>query len=78
MILVQQTEQTCPKVKDFRALYQKVITDKHEDVMAKFGAILATGLLDAGGRNVTISLMSKSGQKQMGGIVGMAVFTHFW
>ena len=42
MILVQQTEQTCPKVKDFRALYQKVITDKHEDVMAKFGAILAT------------------------------------
>ena len=47
-------------------------------VMAKFGAILATGLLDAGGRNVTISLMSKSGQKQMGGIVGMAVFTHFW
>ena len=27
MILVQQTEQTCPKVKDFRALYAKVITD---------------------------------------------------
>ena len=24
MILVQQTEQTCPKVKDFRALYTKV------------------------------------------------------
>merc|ERR1719232_2148320 len=36
MILVQQTEQTCPKVKDFRALYTKVISDKHEDVMAKF------------------------------------------
>merc|ERR1712096_90706 len=32
MILVQQTEQTCPKVKDFRALYTKVISDKHEDV----------------------------------------------
>ena len=28
-------------MKDFRALYQKVITDKHEDVMAKFGAIMA-------------------------------------
>jgi 26S proteasome regulatory subunit N2 len=24
MILVQQTEQTCPKVKDFRQLYTKV------------------------------------------------------
>merc|ERR1719369_1487499 len=46
MILVQQTDQTCPKVKDFRALYTKVISDKHEDVMAKFGAILAQGIID--------------------------------
>merc|ERR1712062_393728 len=61
MILVQQTEQTCPKVKDFRALYSKVISDKHEDVMAKFGAILAQGIIDAGGRNVTVSLQSRTG-----------------
>merc|ERR1711936_1467007 len=60
MILVQQTEQTCPKVKDFRALYAKVISDKHEDVMAKFGAILAQGIIDAGGRNVTVSLQSRT------------------
>lgn len=45
MILIQQTEVTCPKVKEIRALYAKVIVDKHEDVMAKFGAILAQGLL---------------------------------
>jgi 26S proteasome regulatory subunit N2 len=36
------------QVKDFRALYAKVIVDKHEDVMAKFGAILAQGIIDAG------------------------------
>jgi len=35
-------------VKDFRALYAKVIVDKHEDVMSKFGAILAQGIIDAG------------------------------
>merc|ERR1719319_331364 len=78
MILVQQTEQTCPKVKDFRALYQKVISDKHEDVMAKFGAILAQGIIDGGGRNVTVSLQSRIGHTNMLGVVGMLVFTQYW
>merc|ERR1719384_1288936 len=78
MILVQQTEQTCSKVKDFRALYAKVITDKHEDVMAKFGAILAQGIIDAGGRNVTVSLQSRTGHTSMLGVVGMLVFTQYW
>jgi len=78
MILVQQTEQTCPKVKDFRALYQKVISDKHEDVMAKFGAILAQGIIDAGGRNVTVCLQSRTGHTNMLGVVGMLVFTQYW
>ncbi len=36
------------QVKDFRSLYAKVITDKHEDVMSKFGAVLAQGIIDAG------------------------------
>merc|ERR1711881_712471 len=69
---------TCPKVKDFRALYAKVISDKHEDVMAKFGAILAQGIIDAGGRNVTVSLQSRTGHTSMLGVVGMLVFTQYW
>merc|ERR1712064_110617 len=77
-ILVQQTEQTCPKVKDFRALYTKVISDKHEDVMAKFGAILAQGIIDSGGRNVTVSLQSRTGHTNMMAVVGMLVFTQYW
>merc|ERR1740139_1395730 len=79
MVLMQNSEHgDDSKQAEHRKRLAKVVGDKHEEVMAKFGAILATGLLDAGGRNVTISLISKSGQKQMGGIVGMAVFTHFW
>ncbi|XP_071440392.1 26S proteasome non-ATPase regulatory subunit 1-like [Hetaerina americana] len=78
MILIQQTEVLCPKVKDFRALYAKVIADKHEDVMAKFGAILAQGIIDAGGRNVSVSLQSRTGHTSMVSVVGMLVFTQYW
>ncbi|XP_040568295.1 26S proteasome non-ATPase regulatory subunit 1 [Lepeophtheirus salmonis] len=78
LILIQHTEFTCPKVKDFRALYAKVIGDKHEDVMAKFGAILAQGIIDGGGRNVTVSLQSRTGHTNMVAVVGMLVFTQYW
>ncbi|XP_012215549.1 26S proteasome non-ATPase regulatory subunit 1 isoform X2 [Linepithema humile] len=78
MILIQQTESTCPRVKDFRALYAKVVVDKHEDVMAKFGAILAQGIIDAGGRNVTVSLQSRTGHTNMLAVVGALVFTQYW
>lgn len=29
-------------------MYNKVICDKHDDVMAKYGAIIAQGIIDAG------------------------------
>lgn len=78
MVLIQHTEVSCPKVKTFRELYRKVINDKHEDVMAKFGAILAQGIIDAGGRNVTLSLQSRTGHVNMASVVGMLVFNQFW
>jgi 26S proteasome regulatory subunit N2 len=78
MVLIQDTEARNPKVKDVRALFESVVKDKHEDVMAKFGAIIAASILDAGGRNVTISLTTKAGHKRMSAIVGMAVFCQYW
>ncbi len=78
LILIQQTEAVCPKVKDYRQLYAKVISDKHDDIMAKFGAILAQGIIDAGGRNVTVSLQSRTGHTNVPAVVGMLVFTQFW
>ena len=55
-----------------------MISDKYEDVMPKFGAILAQGIIDAGGRNVTVSLQSRTGHNSMLGVVGMLVFTQYW
>lgn len=78
LVLIQQTELCCPKVAKFREIYAKVIGDKHEDIIAKFGATLAQGILDAGGRNVTISLQSRAGHTHMATVVGLFVFTHVW
>jgi len=79
MVLMQSPDhKEDSKLSEHRKHLHKVVGDKHEDAMTKFGAIVATGLLDAGGRNVTISLLSKSASKVMPAIVGMGVFTHFW
>ncbi|KAH7910870.1 26S proteasome regulatory complex non-ATPase subcomplex Rpn2 Psmd1 subunit [Hygrophoropsis aurantiaca] len=78
MILVQQSEASSPSLSSTRAMYTKVVSDKHEDPMARFGAAIGQGLIDAGGRNVTISLQSRAGSRNTNAIVGMALFCQFW
>jgi len=46
--------------------------------MTKFGCFIAEGILNAGGRNVTLALHAPSGHKRMAAIVGMAVFSQYW
>ncbi|CAD6892156.1 unnamed protein product [Tilletia controversa] len=78
MCLIQQNDALNPRVGIVRKKWEKILTDKHEEVMAKFGAALAQGIVDAGGRNVTIGLQNRGGGKNMPAIVGMALFTQFW
>ena len=78
MIMVQQNEAMNPKVGTIRKTLQKAIGDRHEDAMTKFGSAISLGIIDAGGRNCTISLQTQTGNLNMGGIVGMAVFTQYW
>ncbi|KAL8915739.1 MAG: hypothetical protein Q9172_006715 [Xanthocarpia lactea] len=78
MIMVQQNEAMNPKVTTIRKTLMKAITDRHEDAMTKFGSAIALGIIDAGGRNCTISLQTQTGNLNMAGIVGMAVFTQYW
>ena len=78
MILIEQNEAMNPKVTSVRKTLQRIIGDRHEDAMAKFGCALALGIIDAGGRNCTIGLQTPTGNLNMAGIVGMAVFTQYW
>ncbi|KAF1872879.1 hypothetical protein Lal_00015982 [Lupinus albus] len=78
MVLVQTSEASDSRVGTFRRQLEKIILDKHEDTMSKMGAILASGILDAGGRNVTIRLLSKTKHDKITAVVGLAVFSQFW
>ena len=79
MILIQQNKTLFPRVKDFQKLYLDTIKNKHEDALAKFGATLAQGIIDAGGRNVTINLEnSNTNTLNVKAVVGLAIFAQSW
>jgi 26S proteasome regulatory subunit N2 len=78
LVLQQTAEARSPSVKKFRDQILTVINDKHQPILAKCGAIIASGILDAGGKNVVISMQSKAGFLKMGGAVGMMMFVQYW
>ena len=78
MVLIQQSEASSASLASTHALYTKVVSDKHEDPMSRFGAALRQGFIDAGGHNVTISLQSHTDSKNTSAIVGMVMFCQFW
>ncbi|PNW70631.1 hypothetical protein CHLRE_17g727950v5 [Chlamydomonas reinhardtii] len=75
LVLIAQPES---RVAPFRKRLDKFITEKHEEVMCKMGAIIAAGILDGGGRNATVGLRSRSGYFRRTSLVGLAVFTQYW
>lgn len=77
LVLMQQPN-SHPKVESARRLFQKVIADKHEDLLAKFGAIYAQGIMEAGGRNATIALSRDHGHMDVPAVVGLLLFSQFW
>ena len=78
MVLLQQSEARIPKVKAFRTKLAGILSDKHQSTMTKMGAIMASGILEAGGRNVTITMQSRAGFTKMSSVVGLAVWCQYW
>ncbi|KEP66105.1 UNVERIFIED_CONTAM: Proteasome/cyclosome repeat-containing protein [Hammondia hammondi] len=77
-VLQQVPDAACSEAGAVRQQLQRVIADKHEDVMARFGALLASGLIDAGGRNVVASMFSASGVLRQEAAVGFCLASQLW
>lgn len=78
-IYMQQSDQcNDKKVKAFREKLAFLISDKHQTTLTKMGAILSTGIIDAGGRNCSFDLGSKNGFTKMSNAVGVALWLQHW
>ena len=75
MVMIEQSE---TNLAPFRKRLLGHITDDREVTMTKMGAIMAQGIVDAGGRNVTIGLRARSGFPRMTAVVSMLTFTQYW
>jgi 26S proteasome regulatory subunit N2 len=78
-IYMQQGDQcNDKKIKAFREKLAFLVSDKHQTTLTKMGAILSTGIIDAGGRNCSFDLGSKNGFTKMTNAVGVALWLQHW
>jgi 26S proteasome regulatory subunit N2 len=79
MLYMQQSD-SCNgrKIKVFREKLSTMLRDKHQSTLTKMGAILGTGLLDAGGRNCSIDLGGSNGFTKMNAAVGLVLWLQHW
>ena len=78
MILQQATSVQEPRVEKFKKELDDIINKKHEDPLVRLGVLISTGILDAGGRNANISLISQFGYPKLMACAGMTVLLQFW
>jgi 26S proteasome regulatory subunit N2 len=79
LIYMQQSD-SCNgrKIKLYRERLSSIISEKHQSTLTKMGAILSTGIIDAGGRNCSFTLGSRNGFTQMTSAVGMVMWLQHW
>lgn len=77
-VLQQATKANEPKVETFKEKLMEKIKKKSEDALYKWGCIVAIGILDAGGRNSVVKLISEARTIKRGAITGMLLFTQYW
>lgn len=68
------------KIKSFRERLITIVGDKHQSTLTKMGAVLSTGIIDAGGRNCALDLGSRSNRNftSMTSAVGLVLWLQHW
>lgn len=79
MVYMQQSD-VCNgrKIKVFREKMSNMLRDKHQSTLTKMGAILGTGVLDAGGRNCSLDFGERCGFTRMNTAVGLVLWLQHW
>lgn len=84
-LLMQCNEELVPEMPKFRAKLMRILEAKNtmnlskdHSLLGRQGAMLAAGLLDAGGRNCTLSLVSPLGTLRRDCILSVAIAINFW
>lgn len=79
ILFMQRNESESPQVKIIRKELDESAKNKQKSSKAsKIGAFLSLGILDAGGRNMKICLLTNNRKKIFKGIIGMCLFWQFW
>ena len=78
LIFSQTNIKQAEGIKVFTENLEKILEDKDEHLLIKFGANISKGLMDLGGRNCVISLVSNTGENRMKAIIGMCLFTQYY
>lgn len=75
LVLVEQPE---VRQRALRARIDSIHGNRGAETMTRMGAIMAAGILDAGGRNATLALRSEAGYFRRTAVVGLALFLQYW
>jgi 26S proteasome regulatory subunit N2 len=78
MVCMQHNETATPAVAKLRKMFDEVLSRPRGDTMTKIGVIYGAGILDASGRNASLSLLSNDGLKKMEAVVGVMMFSQYW
>ena len=75
MVLVEQPESKQEKLRERIA---GLHGNRGVELMTRMGAIMASGILDAAGRNSTLSLYTDVGSMRRSAVLGLALFVQHW
>jgi 26S proteasome regulatory subunit N2 len=75
MLLVEQPP---PKQEKLRERINQLHGNRGVELMTRMGAIMASGILDAAGRNSTLSLRTDVGGLRRSAVLGLALFVQYW